>query len=479
MSQPTEPKLLDRDGRFVARALLLSTMATLLAPPWSRGQVEPAADQTAGRASAPASMDEITGPGSRWPYYQSIELPSDAGSIEYYDFLVPASVFDKERREEWHSELSLGDLRLVDADDKEVPYALRVRRPADARESVSSSEFNRAIGTDGSSELTLDLGGAPPEHNEIEVALPEVNYRRRAVIEGSNDGHQWQQLLDTHLMYFQQSGKEFDLRKITYPHSRYRYLRIRVYQDPEVDKEPVRISSVVVYRKVTVPGELVTLSATIGPREPTRGGGTAASAWILDLGVKHMPVDHLAVDVAPSEFSRDFTLEAGGASGSDVPFAFATSGQWTRRAGEPRKPMTADFSEQAAGRLRLVVTDYSNPPLSLDGAQVSAPAREIVFANADGLRGPLRLYYGNPQAEPPHYDIERNLPERFQTPPHRLSLGEPQDNPNFVPEPKPLTERMPWLIYIVLGTASAVLALVLVNLGRTAIAEHDLGVPHV
>ena len=472
MNQHGPRTLFRGEARLLARAILLWALTLPIVPSATLGQDEVAPDQVA--TAAARGMEEVTGEGSRWPYYQEIELPANAQSIEYYDFVVPPSVFDKENREEWSNELSLGDLRLVDAEGHEVPYALRIRRPADARESVSSSEFNRATGTDGSSELTLDLGTSPPEHNEIEVALPEVNYRRRAVIEGSNDGHEWQQLLDTHMVYFQQGGKEFDLRKITYPRSRYRYLRIRVYQDPEVDKDPVRITSVVVYRKVTVPGEMLTAPLTVGPREPTRGsGGGAASAWILDLGVSHMPVDHLAVDMQQAEFSRDFTLEAGGASGSDVPFTNATSGQWTRRAGEPRKAMTADFSEHAAGRLRLVVTDYSNPPLTIESAAASAPAREVIFANSDSLRGPLRLYYGNSRAEPPHYDIERNLPERFQTPPHRLSLGEPQDNPNFVPEPKPLTERFPWLIYVVLGTASAVLAIVLASLGRTAIREHD------
>ncbi|HKI19350.1 MAG TPA: hypothetical protein VKA15_15795, partial [Isosphaeraceae bacterium] len=48
-----------------------------------------------------------------------------------------------------------------------------------------------------------------------------------------------------------------------------------------------------------------------------------------------------------------------------------------------------------------------------------------------------------------------------------------QENPAYVPEPKPLSERWPWLIYVVLGTAAAVLGIMIVDLARQAIARHD------
>jgi hypothetical protein len=44
-----------------------------------------------------------------------------------------------------------------------------------------------------------------------------------------------------------------------------------------------------------------------------------------------------------------------------------------------------------------------------------------------------------------------------------------QPNPDYVPEPKPLTERWPWLVYVVLATASVVLLVLLVLLGRKAL----------
>jgi hypothetical protein len=421
---------------------------------------------------APNASD-VTGDDSRWQYYQQIDLPEEQPGAEYYDFLVPPAVFDAARYDNFGTQLYLGDLRLIDVDGNEVPYALRVRRPAGTRQPLPTNVFNRGLAADGASQLSIDLGQEPSEHNEIVVSLPGSDYRRRAVLEGSADNAQWQRLIEQPLVYFRQAGNPFDRRSISYPPSRFRYLRLSVYPDAEVDREPVTIDGVEVQHTVTVPGELVVTTATVEPREPTRDAGSPASAWILDLGTAHIPCETLAVEVEDAEFARNVSVEAGGAAGSDQPFVGVGGASWERRAGEPRRPMSVTFPERAAGRLRLVVIDYRNPPLRVQSATCSAAARQVVFARKPGLRGPLRLYYGNPSAEPPHYDLERNLPAQISPPPFRLSLGPREDNPHFVPEPKPLTERWPWLIYVVLGTASVVLALVLLSLGRTAVEQHD------
>ena len=46
-------------------------------------------------------------------------------------------------------------------------------------------------------------------------------------------------------------------------------------------------------------------------------------------------------------------------------------------------------------------------------------------------------------------------------------------NPGYVPPTPPLSERMPWLIYTMLGVTSLALLAILVLLARTAISRHD------
>ena len=179
------------------------------------------------------------------------------------DFLVTPPVFDKARPD-------LGDLRLFDASGREVPYALRIRQPVFVDQPVAASEFNRVELPNGSMEVTLDLGENPPEQNSLDVVLPGTNYRRSAHLEGSDDNQQWKTLVDKASLVHFVSGnntsgpREFDQRRIGYPPSRYRYLRLRVDRDPEVDDKPVDVGAVTVHRKVEVPGEMVTLDAQLG-----------------------------------------------------------------------------------------------------------------------------------------------------------------------------------------------------------------------
>jgi hypothetical protein len=137
--------------------------------------------------------------------------------------------------------------------------------------------------------------------------------------------------------------------------------------------------------------------------------------------------------------------------------------------------MVAEFNEVRAARLRLTITDASNPPLSVAGFTFGAAARQIVVSRELARVNSLALYYGNPEALPPEYDFARNLPERLQPAPDRGSLDTPQPNPAFIPEPKPLTERWPWMVYVVLGAVSLVLAGLIVSVGRRAIDQHDGG----
>ena len=118
----------------------------------------------------------------------------------------------------------------------------------------------------------------------------------------------------------------------------------------------------------------------------------------------------------------------------------------------PHKALEITFPELKARHLRLIVTDYRNAPLNIRSATFSAAEREVIFENREGLAGPLRLYYGNPKAVAPHYDFAGNLPATLVPPPQRTQLeGGAIDNPVYRPEPLPLTERLPWLIYVVLG----------------------------
>ena len=401
-----------------------------------------------------------------WQWFQQLQAPSQAAS-RYYDYLLPPEVLDKAR-------LDLGDLRLRDADGKEVPFAMRVRRAEDVRRPIEAKQINKGK-EDRAAVVTLDLGERKVEHNEIEIESGGSDFRRRVRLEGSNQPDKdWVTLLDkVDLVHFQIGTQLVDIRRFSYPASQFRYLRIHVFPDRSKENDEPTIASASVLWMTKVAGLDVALPASLGARENVRVDGEPGSAWSIDFGGNTVPCQQLTFDVVEDDFVRMYRLET---ANPNETHQVVSRGQWRRRSGEERKPMEIRLLQEVNARqLRLVLTDYRNPPLTIYSAQYSAPARQLIFAASDDLRWPLKLYFGNPKAGTADYDFARLLPDVITSTPMRVQAAGVgvEENPIYRPTPKPWTERWPWLVYVVLGAASLVLLAILVMLGRQAIARHD------
>ncbi len=415
----------------------------------------------AGASLAPIILSIAQTSVSLWPFF--VRVTSRAGAPGTYDLLVPLQVLDKSRED-------LADLRLYDMNGREIPYALRIRREVDEKHEVGARVFNQASVGTTASEMSVDLGENAGEHNAVEIATNGTNFRRRVNLEGSDSGKEWSTLAAGELIFsFASQNKAVDSSRVTYPTSRYRYLRVRVFADELADKQMPLITGIKVIMAVREKGELTNWIVPVPSYQYIRNQGAPASSWTIDLGAR-VPCDRLALDFADESFSRPFQIEAVDDAQN---VRWVTSGELTRRVGEPRKPLAIAFDrEEHARKLRLVVTDYSNQMLSISSIQAGAPARQLVFELKEPVSQPLRLFFGNLKATAPHYDFEKNLPARSSLTPIRSEVGAVTNNPNYKPEPLPLTERVPWLIYVVLAASSIALATILISLARTALGTH-------
>jgi hypothetical protein len=455
--------------RFVLAVGTSGLLIVLAAGSRAQAPATPPAAPTA-TPSAPADW-------KAWAWYLDVPLP-EFGDRGYGDFVLPPAVFTRSR-------LDLADLRLADAQGREVPFALRIRRARDEEAAVSFREFNRSRGPENAAQVSLDLGADPGEHNEVEVVTPGTEFRRRVRVEGSENGQQWATLVARgHVARFPFGGQTVEQKRLSYPVSRHRYLRISVLPDTVKPDDHPTVSALAVFRTRRLAGEFVSLPLTVSPREPVRVSGQPGSRWDIEFNGETVPVEEVLVSVENDSFVRSYRLsrvappveEADGGATFDrflAPEEYpVTSGAWQRRAGEPKTPLRIEFPEVNTRRLRLTVVDASNPPLALTGVECRAPARQIVFARTPDLAGPLRLYFGYPKAAAPQYDFAANLPTTVEAA-RTAAAGEVRPNPEYQPDPKPWTERWPWLIYVVLGAASAVLLALLVLLARQAIRRAD------
>ena len=399
---------------------------------------------------------------SQWEWYQEVTLPILPAGNGLVDLVVPPSVFGQ-------AALDLRDLRLADAANKTIPFALRIRTPRNEQTPLKHRTFNRVINPDHSVEISIDLGKEPPQHNEIEVNLAGTGYGRPLRLEGSADSKTWSKILDgVYVVHLKVAGRDIDQRRFTYPPSRFRYLRVQVRPDRVVEKDEPKLQSVEVYHSVSVPGESVTMPASLGPREPGRLYGEYSSAWEIDLGDKNVPCERLSLDVAETDFTRPFTIELV-EPGNPSPQVIM-SAQLQRQPGQRSASVEINLPQAVATRkLRLTIQDSRNPPLTITAVRFTAAVRQVVFPVSPGLKTPVRLYYGNPKAPHPNYDFAATLPASLDPPPGRAALSGPVSNPAYVPPAKAWTERWPYLVDGVLAIACAVLLGILFVLARTAI----------
>ncbi len=393
---------------------------------------------------------------SQWPYY--VEVTPEKREAGLYQVALPTWVMDKARTD-------LGDLRLFDSNNREIPYGIRIRREVDEKREIPVRLFNAGVAGPATSEVSIDLGENHGEHNEVEIETRGENFRRQVVIEGSDSGREWRTLnTDGVLFRFASQNTVAESRRVEYPTSRYRYLRVKVSRDQLTDDDAPEITKVKVTMAVREKGWRAAWNVPVPSYQLLRNQGAHASAWIIDLGAR-TPCDRLSLTIADESFSRPFQVEA---IDDNQNVRVVATGDLTRHAGDEPKLVIVFNQEENVRQFRLQITDYSNPTLDIKSIEASAPARELVFELKEPQSESLRLFVGNANVTAPHYDFGKELQARLSKQPVNSAITVLMTNREYKPELLPLTERVPWLIYFVLAASSIALGFVLFSLARTA-----------
>ena len=320
---------------------------------------------------------------------------------------------------------------------------------------------------------SIGYGDRSEAHNQVEIDTAGNNFRRFVDVGGNADGVRWSTLAPAAIVFrFAAGGRGVEQLAVDYPVSRYRYLRIRVARDPETDRAAPELTGVRVRRSIHLAGEMTSTMGSMEPRDADRANARPASLWRVDLGGR-IPIQQVLLNVGDGVFSRPFRLEA-----LDDPAApvLLASGELTRRESGTGQ-LKVGFEERWARRLKLTVIDDRNPPLPMFGLTAEGAARQVVFDGASAAPGVMRLYYGSTRALAARYDLAARLPAESGRMATRLMLGPQRDNPAYRPEPKPFSERSPWLVYVVLAAAGIVLAAILVSLARASAASGSFKLP--
>ena len=162
----------------------------------------------------------------RWKYESRVASPSADDSTatpRWRAIALPAQVLSGARQD-------LADLRLIDAQDREVPFVVRTLRTISESQALNAELFNQGVVEGKQTEVRLDLGEAPTTHSQVEISTAGREFRRAVTVEGSDDGQTWTKLADGRLARFasdSSNGAGFEQHDVSYAPSRFRYLRVR------------------------------------------------------------------------------------------------------------------------------------------------------------------------------------------------------------------------------------------------------------
>jgi hypothetical protein len=401
---------------------------------------------------------------SWWMHRATLTVPAVARG-QFVQVPVTPALYGKAMR-------SLQDVRLVDGDNRVLPYAVVTLNGQTEQALRSGRTFDRLTLPDRSERRSVDLGERPGEHNEITLDVQTRSHGRPVLLEASDDGKSYAKLFEGELVYLTVGGQTIDQRRFSYPASRSRYLRVTLGPDRvDTSMGPILREVQIGYRLVhparVKRGSIVSVLV----REPVRINGESGSAWNLTFPDR-LPLTALHLRVPPQRIDRPWKLESV-EQRTDYwasPRGQLANGVLRRAADAPDEPLTLRVPETLVQQVRLSIQDARNAPLDLREIEYEYVEQVLVF-QAPAAPTELWAYFGNPEAPEPRYEV--TLPAKVETLREGV-MGARMDNPRYQPPPPPTvawTERNRWLIDGTTLIALAVLAALLVPMALANLRE--------
>ena len=289
----------------------------------------------------------------------------------------------------------LRDLRLVDAQQREIGYLL-VRDQPEPR--WLTGRVLPIAATRKTSGFELDLGHtAAVDRVRLDgIAAP---FLKRVTVEGSGDRTRWTLLADATV--FDLPEEELRRNEIAFTAGEYRYLRF-VFDDRS--SAPVSAGTVSAREHDSAARPEPMRFATGFAKRASEPG---KSRYRITLPGPHLPITHLEIEVAGGNVFRTARVtEPRLATGEVVPQELGSATlRRTERDGVAAAEMSIPIATVSGRQLDLEIDDANNPPLNITAIRARlVPQPWIYFESPDGA--PLTARYGNPSLRAPAYDLE-------------------------------------------------------------------------
>lgn len=356
------------------------------------------------------------------------------GATKGYNKLVlPEAVFAQVNND-------LSDLRIIavknNGDTITVPYIIRV-----LEDRVLEKEFDfKMLNSSRKGNLyfyTLEIPGRQ-EINRINLHFQENNFDWKIKLEGSQNLREWFTICDaSRIVSIQNKWTDYSFTSLTFPKSSYQYYRFSVshYKQPTLESAFVAV-------KDTVPGKHRIYSC----QSQNIITDIKSRRTLIDLNLSaKVPVSFVHLKVKDKyDFYRPVTVQY-------LYDSVQTPKGWKHYYKTISKGHLSAFENNEfkfpgvlTSKLRLIVENFDNEPLTFDGFEIKGNVYEVVALFTDPSLA-LFLLYGNPSATKPVYDLskfEARIPSALQ----KVLLGDEEEIKNEVAvQGTPLFKNQWWL----------------------------------
>lgn len=351
----------------------------------------------------------------------------------YYKILLPPAVTAK-------AKLNLSDLRIEDANGKQVPYILKKESPVINEQELKTFELQPAsLGLDSNTQVIMNIAGATQavsnaSHYSVILVMKKANAYREAVFSGSDDNKNWYAVADRVILDAGAGNTaEHSLQAITLPLGKYKFLKLvmkdKGLQALQVVKAGISLNKNIYGQYQQVPT----------PAIQQKDSSNRNSYIKLSFNDAY-PVGKISFKVQqPALYKRSVSL-------------YDTTGGKNQLVGETILQPGTDsiiISGFKSSVMLAVIENFDNPPLQfseIKGYQL----RQYLIANLQPQQQ-YAVVMGNEKATAPVYDLEY-FANSIQVQPQELTPGVPEINPNAVTAPPTAKKGLPqgWLWTIII-----------------------------
>ena len=373
----------------------------------------------------------------KWQCYSEI-VPGSGG--KYAQIILSRDVYCR-------SNNNLADLRIIQG-GREIPYKrLEDTGSTSEQPAYTARLLDKSVVAGKYNSFVFDLGKPGLLNNYIYLQTPSKNFTRKVEIAGGNDGIHWATLRDD--AYVFDFSRDYSAQSLVvhYPVNNYRYIRVKIWN---YDQKPIVVDSPsVAFEKVEPAKEMIFFQ---GQGAITQNAREKSTDIMLDLGCHGLRGHRMTITSSDTNYNRWVEI-----AGSDDQKTWNDigSGQILKY-DTPRfkgQESSIPFSSEGYRYIRVRIRNYDDQPIRISKVVVYGIRNRLFFPYQAG--GSYRLYYGNPEAQPPIYDIEQTFKYLSSQSAVMLKLGASVKNPDFVMPiaTRPWLEKNPWILWVVLIAA--------------------------